>query len=350
MVAHALPSKPLRGISCWPSERLQSPEATVLIETERREEARVQRNGKLQCPRIGSLANITLVIAAGASALGAAYLASTIVESIARSIAFAMIGSACISGFAALGALRAHAAMAGRLDVLGQALDAAPDAQAVISDDGSIAYANEAFARLFPEFDELPLKHIECSAASDTKSASEFRRLRNWVASGNRATAELSLCDQHSDAVGRFVVSASPLAGRPGYVLWAIRDITVRHQMAARVQDERDQLIDFFDNAPIGFYSVDGNGRFRFLNQTLAEWLGSTRTELLASGARMQDFLASYPAGDMLPAEPFGGVGEGMRRGEVLVKTSQGRIIPLGSGKMSLDRATNCVRTRWCAI
>ena len=281
-------------------------------------------------PRSGFLVNLMLVLAVGVGTLGAAYLASTIAGSIAQSIALAMIGGAGIGGFAALAALRAHAAMAERLDILRQAIDAAPDAQAVIADDGPIAYVNKSFTHLFPDCGESPLEHIECSAAADAKSASEFRRLRSWAASGNHATAELFLRYRRSKAVGRFMISATPLVGRPGYTFWTIRDITVRHQMEALVKDERDQLIDFFDNAPIGFYSVDSKGRFQFLNQTLAEWLGSTRSELLARGARVHDFLATLPVGETLPADPFG---EGTRRGEVLVKTCQGRIVPAWLGE-----------------
>jgi two-component system cell cycle sensor histidine kinase/response regulator CckA len=296
-------------------------------------------------PRIGSLFNVTLVLAIGVGTLGAACLAGAT----AGSIALAMIGGAGIGGFAALLALCAHAARAERLDILRQAIDTAPDAQAVIADGEPIAYANESFAHFFLGCGEPPLEYIECSAASDAKSISEFRRLRNWAASGNHATAELSLRDRRSGSVGRFMISATPLAGRLGYTFWTIRDITVRHQMEALVKDERDQLIDFFDNAPIGFYSVDGDGRFRFLNQTLAQWLGSTRSELLASGARVGDFLASLPVEELLPADPFGGLGERTRRGKVLVKTSLGRIVPawigenvVGSGDERLTHSVVC--------
>jgi two-component system, cell cycle sensor histidine kinase and response regulator CckA len=301
-----------------------------LIDTERWGSRRAGGLADIQSPRcISSFASAAQVIVAVASALGAAYLACTI----AGSIALAIIGLASISGLAAFAAGRAHAALAARLYALGEALDASSDAQAVIAADGSITYVNESFAHLLPESGELPLEYIECAAAHDPKSAMEFRRLRNWAAKENRATAELSLRDQRSGAVGRFMISTNPLAGRRGYTHWTIRDITLRRQREALVRDERNQLIDFFDNAPIGFCSVDGNGRFRLVNQTLAEWLGSTRAELLASGARLHDFLASFPAGETPPADPFSGPGGGTRRGEVFVKTCQGRIVPAWIGQ-----------------
>src|SRR4029077_16776390 len=90
----------------------------------------------------------------------------------------------------------------------------------------------------------------------------------------------------------------------------------------------------FFDNAPIGFYSVDGAGRLRFVNRTLAQWLGSTPSELLASGVVLHEFIASSPrAGEALPSDPFDGRASETQRGEVLLKTCQGHIVPAWIGQ-----------------
>jgi two-component system cell cycle sensor histidine kinase/response regulator CckA len=127
-----------------------------------------------------------------------------------------------------------------------------------------------------------------------------------------------------------------------------IRDITACNEMETVIRDERNKLVDFLDNAPIGFYSVDGNGRLRFVNQTLAQWLGSTPSKLIASGAVLKDFIAS-PAGETQPSDPFGGRGDGTQRGEVLLKTRQGRIVPawigqsvVGSGAELRTRSVVC--------
>ena len=55
------------------------------------------------------------------------------------------------------GARWMHAALAGRVDMLSQALDASPDAQLILAPDGRIAYANTAFHDLFPQSGEPPL-------------------------------------------------------------------------------------------------------------------------------------------------------------------------------------------------
>jgi len=286
---------------------------------------------------------------AAISGCGALYLAWTITGSPAQVTEYAMFGLAGMSGVAAFAARRAQGALADRLDMLSLALDAAPDAQTIVAGDGRMAYANLTFDRLFPGRGEPPLDRLERSVAADPESVTGFLQLRNRATAGVRATVAVSLRDARGDAVGRFNISASPITGHPGYSLLNIRDITARNEMETMIRDERNKLVDFFDNAPIGFYSVDGNGRLRFVNQTLAQWLGSTPSELLASGAVLHDLIASLPAGETPPSDPFGGRGDGTQRGEVLLKTRQGRIVPawigqsvVGSGAELRTRSVVC--------
>src|SRR5262249_22677883 len=76
------------------------------------------------------------------------------------------------------------------------------------------------------------------------------------------------------------------------------------------------------------FYSVDGAGRFRFVNQSLAQLLGSTPAEIVGSDARLHDFLSSSPPAGAEPFDPFGGRGDGAQRGEVVLKSRDGRTVP----------------------
>ncbi|HEV2547320.1 MAG TPA: ATP-binding protein, partial [Stellaceae bacterium] len=124
-----------------------------------------------------------------------------------------------------------------------------------------------------------------------------------------------------------FSLSAHQLAGRPGYSLWSFEDVTARHEMEQVIRDEQMKLADFLDHAPIGFYSVDGDGRFLFVNQALADWLGVTPGELVDGGYRLKDFLASeVPPGSPAHA-PFEGGAAGTPRGEVVLKGRQGRTV-----------------------
>jgi len=296
---------------------------------------------------IRSLGGAAQALAAIAG-FGALYLAWTITGSTTQPIEYTIFGLVGISGVAAFAARRAQGALADRLDMLSLALDAVPDPQMIVARDGRMAYANLAFDRLFPGSGKAALDRIERSLAADAESVTEFLQLRSRAAAGVRATVTVSLRDAHGGAVGRYNISASPITGRPGYSFLNIRDITTRNEMETVIRDERNKLVDFLDNAPIGFYSVDGNGRLRFVNQTLAQWLGSTPSKLIASGAVLKDFIAS-PAGETQPSDPFGGRGDGTQRGEVLLKTRQGRIVPawigqsvVGSGAELRTRSVVC--------
>jgi two-component system, cell cycle sensor histidine kinase and response regulator CckA len=282
--------------------------------------------------RIISLAQLAPMLTAGATFLCAFYLAWTIPVEIVQTSVLTIAGLACIGAVAIIAARRAEIPLSAGLDILGQVLGAVPDAQAIVTAGGTLAYANNSFKKLFPERGTFPLDYLELSAASDPESAAEFRRLRSSAASGNLATGEFSLSDRRRSTVTRVTVCASPIAAHPGYTLWSIRDVTARFERETLIRGQRDQLVDLFDNAPVGFYSVDSHGHFRLVNRPLAEWLGINREELLASELRLHDFLPGCSGGETSPLR-VGDRKNGTRRAEALLKTLQGRLLPVCIGE-----------------
>ena len=276
---------------------------------------------------IGLLRHAGVILAAGGLAVGVLYFADVISGAHVAPAAITIVALAAVIGVAAAGAARwVHAALAGRVDILSQALDASPDAQLILAPDGAIAYANTAFHDFFPQTHEPALARI-AAALADPESIADFERLRSRATAGTRAIAALPLRDSRGRAAGWFNIAVNPIAGRPGYSFWNLHDITARHEMEAVIRDERNKLVDFIDDAPIGFYSVDGAGRFLFANHTLAKWLGGTPAEIIGSNARLHDFLAQPPPTDTAPCDPFGGRSEGGQRGEVILKSRDGRTV-----------------------
>src|SRR4051794_40799134 len=240
--------------------------------------------------------------------------------------AFVIVAFAVVLGTLVGIARWAYAALAGRVDILTQALDASPDPQLILTPDGRIAYANTAYRELFPAAHERPMPAI-AAALADLDAMPDFERLRSRAAQGARAIAALPLRYSRGSAVGWFTISVNPIAGRPGYSFWNIQDITARHEMEALIRDERNKLVEFLNDAPVGFYSVASAGRFLFVNQTLAEWRGSTPAEIVGSGPRLHDFLAVAVPQDTLPWDPFCGRDDGGQRGEVAFKSRTGRTL-----------------------
>ncbi len=215
--------------------------------------------------------------------------------------------------------------------------------------DGRIRYANRAFRELFPGPVESPLDRIRQALCSDAESEAQFRRLRGRAAAGVPATATLSLNETSTANPSRLKVRIDPIAGYQGFSYWSVQDVSASHRSEAALREERNILANLLDNAPIGFYSVDDTGRFRFVNQTLAQWLGGTPSELLTGGARLSEFLADRPASGTSAWSPFRAQEVGAQRGEVLLKTRQGRIVPawiaqnvVGSGGELRTRSVVC--------
>ncbi|HTZ38088.1 MAG TPA: PAS domain-containing protein [Stellaceae bacterium] len=238
----------------------------------------------------------------------------------------ALAALAGVIGVAALAAHWLHDRFEGRVDILSQALEASPDAQLIVGPDGRVAYANTAFTSQFAPSGGAPLDRLAVAVA-DLEAGIDFQRLRSQAVACARAIAAVPLRDARGGASGWFNVAVNPIPGRPGYSFWHIQDITARHEMERVIRDERNRLIDFLDEAPIGFYSVDADGRFLFVNPTLARWLGATPAELVGGNLRLADFLAAPPSAGALPSDPFGGRAGDAQRGEVVLKSRDGRIV-----------------------
>ena len=273
--------------------------------------------------RLGAIAIVCGVLAL---ALLMVSLAELIGGGMARSAAITLVALAGVFGIAAIVARHVHAALAGRLDLLGQALEASPNAHLIMAPNGHVAYANAAFHRFFPDLETPPLDALDRRFAAADGAAGEFARLRLEASQYGRAQGRIALRYPGGNTAW-FSLSAHRLAGRPGFSLWSFEDVTARHEMEQVIRDEQMKLADFLDHAPIGFYSVDGDGRFLFVNQALAEWLGVSPGELIEGGLRLKDFHATeVPPGSPAHA-PFEGGAAGAPRGEVVLKGRQGRTV-----------------------
>src|SRR4051794_27987521 len=299
--------------------------------------------GQSQPGWIGILGNLAVLLAAGGAGLGSLYFAQIVSGPGVELTATAILALAAVAGAVAGAARWMHAALAARVDILSQALEASPDAQLILTADGRIAYATNAFHDLFPQSGNAPLARIAGSLA-DPESAADFDRLRSRAAAGVRAIAALPLRNGRGASAGWFNVSVNPIAGRPGYSFWNVQDITARHEMEAVIRDERNKLLDFLDDAPIGFYSGDASGRFLFLNQTLAKWLGGSAEEIVGSGTRLHDFLASPTPVGTASFDPFGDTEAG-QSGEVVLKSRDNRTIHAWIGQSIVGSGAE-LRTR----
>ncbi len=238
----------------------------------------------------------------------------------------AAVAFACLAigfGVAAVIGRQVHGATVRRLDLLSQALETSANAHLIVGADDEIAYANAAFYRFFPGLEGAPLDALTRRLAAENGVTGELGSLRRDVAQKGRASGRVAI-SHPAGPIAWFSVTAHQLSGRAGFSLWNFEDVTQRSLIDREIRDERSKLADFLDHAPIGFYSVDGAGRFLFVNETLADWLGASPADLVATGAKIGDFLAEPPPVGAPPHAPFESGGE---RGEVVLKGRHGLVL-----------------------
>ncbi len=226
---------------------------------------------------------------------------------------------------------------------------AVPKPWQVVSPDGRTVLANPALASFFGG-DERPIPELLLEQVRDDPDArQQIEQIALQAKQGLLGQVEVRV-PASSSAEGRNggfdwrFVAAYPLPNHPGYVYWVVDDITPRRQMEQIMREEQERFVDLLENAPVGFYSADAEGRFLFANHTLCEWLGVPQNDLELGRVRLHDVVAAVPEG-ALPYDPFGL--PGASQGEVLLRDVSGEAFRASIRQdVVTDDAGNVLRTR----
>ena len=250
-----------------------------------------------------------------------------------------------VIGFAGLWAMRRRqGALAGQAELWRGVGDVLPFPACVVDRHGRALFANGSFSHMFPDSAHAPLARLGERIGTGPATSERIGRITSAVANGVPMTDEIAV-RQSGDGVDWLRVSAYPLRAAPGYALWAVEDITARRRMEQTIHEEQAKLVDFLENAPIGFYSVDETGRFLFANNAFASWLGYTAEEMLANEMRLHEILATRPATGVAPFRPAGcDTDDGGH--EVLLQGRDGSPVQVYIGQTEVRAANGQVRTR----
>ncbi len=205
----------------------------------------------------------------------------------------------------------------------------------------NVIYANERFRTFCKPFGEPSLDSLSRLFQADEEALGHLRTLADQAHRGLTDSIELKTMQNDSDAW--FQITAQPVANWAGYVHWRVDDITRRREIDKAIRDEREKLIDFTDNAPVGFFSVDENGRFVFVNATFARWLGEDIHTILAEGT-LHTYLEKVPDN----AHPYDVVpGGGAKQiTEVTMKGPAGKTFSASVSQAVVHEGSGIVRTR----
>jgi len=230
------------------------------------------------------------------------------------------------------------------LDVILGAYESLRAPRIIIGPDGKGVYANSAFIKMFGGTARTTLDEMRRQLADNPEALREIATLQALAAEGTPGQAEIQIPDPSGRREWRSI-ETSPLSGFPHYVVLRIEDTTTRREMEQIIREEQEKLVDFLENAPIGFYSVDGDGRFIFANHTFAKWLGTTPEAIRSGREKLHDFILSGSKNADFPYDPFCGDGT-QRTGEVTLRGSHGRTLQAHVSQSVVSSEFGGLRTR----
>lgn len=227
--------------------------------------------------------------------------------------------------------------------ILGEVFEGSLSARLVTDIQDNTLFFNPAFEDLCQECGEPSLNTIRkvFQDSVDDDTSDRVNTLIDNAMRGHEDAIEAAI--YRDSEIKWYRLSAQPVAGWLGTVHWRLDDITDRRTIETVVREEREKLVDFTDNAPVGFYSLDENGRFAFVNATLARWLGSDIDTLTRQG-----FLHAYI--ENLPDEihPYDITPEGGAKqvAELEMKGPAGRIFKVSINQSVVHETDERVRVR----
>jgi len=189
------------------------------------------------------------------------------------------------------------------------------DARLITTSDGDFVYANPSFKKLFMM--PTSLDDIMARLVDGENAVEQFRRLRAAAAAGVTGSAELALLISPDRIEWRRII-VQPLRGEPAYALWRAEDITALREMESVRRREEEMLADYVDQLPVGFFSVDAEGRILHANATLAQWLGISPERLRTEGMTFSDFVVA--SGDSWASSEE----EAATHGEITLESADG--------------------------
>ena len=143
-------------------------------------------------------------------------------------------------------------------------------------------YTNQNFERLCRGVGPPGYQTLLRLFDGNDEALAHIRMLGDKAARG--LTDSIELFSKYEDQERWLLVTAQPVLSYKDYIHWRVDDVTEKYTVDQAIREEREKLIDFTDNAPVGFFSVNETGRFVFANATFARWLGEDLRVLLDRG------------------------------------------------------------------
>ena len=225
--------------------------------------------------------------------------------------------------------------------------DTMTDPRLTVDAAGKRLFANLRFNTVFDPRPDFGLAEIMTLLCRDTPTRAAFERHWSEVKAGRGGQLDLAVRGADGQ-VAHYQILALPWGAMAGASSWIIQNVTAQRQIERVLEEERTKIIDFLEHAPVGFYAVDGEGRFIYMNGTLATWL--ERQDMTPDGERrgddlrLHDVLGDRPSPATPAHDPFGGGAK--PSGEALLVTRDGKRIPVFISQTVVTGADGALRVR----
>ncbi|PRX10340.1 UNVERIFIED_ORG: two-component system cell cycle sensor histidine kinase/response regulator CckA [Martelella mediterranea] len=183
----------------------------------------------------------------------------------------------------------------------GPFLDQYPEAVVITDHRDRMVYANAAYGRMTGNEGGGVPPSLESLLSEEPESSEVLYRLTQSVRAGKDGQEEFRLTRALSGRDGdkarwyrlstRFFPVTDSRAHTRNYNIWQICDITEERQEQERYFKELQKAIDYLDHAPVGFLTCDSDGKIRYLNATLASWIGIDLAGFVAGTVALADIV-----------------------------------------------------------
>ncbi len=207
-------------------------------------------------------------------------------------------------------------------EILQKVIEGSRGARLVVDPLGNMIYANQNFDTFCQDVGEPSFYTLVKVFESTPESGAHISKLMDDACRGLTNSIFLSVTRKTTSYIYR--VMAQPIPDWAGHIHWRIDDVTSERHTRRIEQEERDKLIDFTDNAPVGFFSTDEEGRFVFVNATLSRWFGKNIEDLIGS-AQIHHYMITPP----VEAQPYDIIGKGGERQMIQTELKGARGVPI---------------------
>jgi two-component system cell cycle sensor histidine kinase/response regulator CckA len=304
-----------------------------------------ERKPEPPAPRPRRKGSFTVIFASLAFALAAILLVYLMIMIPAPALIKALMGITAlitsVGGVFIVRSIRNKSRKERDYDLIQEVLEGSRGARLITDSANNTVYFNKKFERLCRGVGSPSLKTLNRLFENSEESRAHFKALAEQAQRGT--TDSIELFSKFEDVERWFMVTAQPVAGYPGYVHWRIDDVTQQHTIDRAIREEREKLIDFTDNAPVGFFSVDENGKFVFANATFARWVGEDIRTLLTKST-LHTYLIDPPEN----AAPFDLTDDKSLRQvvEIRMKGTAGKTFLASINQIIVKETDGRVRTR----